>query len=117
MPESLKVAALAGSHREKELLGAAVEGAVPALIRTRSKRPFWAPPQSAVSTSALAELVQDVLRSNVAGSVPMLHRAGIRALLDSIPLTDPAHRGSLDSLLLSLTSLVLLQERYGIRDD
>lgn len=114
--QQIPLAALAGSCREKELLGAAVAGFVPAATRSRPKRPFWAPPEGAVSTSALAELVQDVLRSDAAASVPMLDRDGIRALLDSIPATDPAHRRSLDSLLLSLTSLVLLQEGYGVRE-
>ncbi|NNF13374.1 MAG: asparagine synthase (glutamine-hydrolyzing) [Gemmatimonadetes bacterium] len=112
--QQIPLAALAGTEQEKQLLNEAVADVVPLRTRTRPKKPFWAPPDSALANSAMSELVHDVLRGSTGSAVPMLDPAGVRGVLDSLPHTRPEHRRSLDSLLLSLTSLAILQESYGI---
>jgi asparagine synthase (glutamine-hydrolysing) len=114
LTQQIPLDALAGSTREKDLLRTAVADFVPEGTRDRPKKPFWAPPDGARERSPLSELVNDLLRSSRADSVPMLDRPGLRALLDSVPGAPPGAHRALDSLLLSLASLVLLQEAYEV---
>lgn len=112
--QQLPLDVLAGGRREKHILREAVRAYIPDAVYRRDKRPFWAPPGAASGTNPLNELVQDTLRSAVATSVPFLDPKGVDQLLARLPTLQPEAHASVDSLLLVLTSLCVLQERYGL---
>ena len=112
--QQLPLPVLADGKREKHLLREAVRPDIPDSVYRREKKPFWAPPRAASGVNPLNELVQDVLRSDVAASVPFFDRGGVRQLLDSLPDLQPATHASVDSLLLALASLCVMQDRYGM---
>jgi asparagine synthase (glutamine-hydrolysing) len=112
--QQLPLPVLAGQSREKHLLREAVRRYIPDSVYERSKKPFWAPPRAASGINPLSELVQDTLRSDVMTSVPFVDRREVLKLLDGLPGLEPAAQTSMDSLLLVLTSLCALQERYRL---
>lgn len=111
---ALPLDALTGGRSEKQLLRDAMRPYLPALARTRPKRPFWAPPAAGVPGTPLHGLVQDTLRSRAMASVPFLDRQAVLRLLDRASAIAPKDRPALDSLLVMLASVAVLQERYGL---
>ena len=110
---SLPVSLLAHHAREKHLLREAMRPYIPDPVYDRVKRPFMAP--SAVGTDGpLHDFLQDTLRSDACRSVPFLDHAAVSRLLDQLPALPAEDRPSLDSLLLMLASVAVLQERYRL---
>ena len=95
---------------EKLVLREAARPFIPDAIYHRAKQPFWAPPSSVTAGSRLSELTQDVLRGQEASAVPFLDPRAVVRLLDATRTVDARSRGSLDALLLMLTSACLLNE-------
>ena len=62
----------------------------------------------------LRDLVQDTLRGSDMASVPFFDHAAVVRLLDRQPDFDPKARTAVDSLLLVLTSVCMLQERFQL---
>ena len=106
--------ALADAQREKHLLREAVRPYISDAVYATTKKPFWAPPRAASGLNPLNELVQDTLRSDGMDAVPFFDRRGVRRLLDTLPGLDPKAYASVDSLLLVLTSLCVMQERFRL---
>ena len=105
----LPVRLLTAGGRQKGLLRQAAGRYVPGSVLEASKRPFMAPPSAAQPRTALHDLVQDLLRSDVAADVPFLDQPGVISLLDLLPRLDPARRANLDPILLMAASAVALQ--------
>ncbi len=110
---SLPVSLLAHHPREKHLLREAMRPYIPDPVYDRMKRPFMAP--SAVGTDGpLHDFLQDILRGEALRSVPFLDHRAVAQLLDRLPTLPAEDRPSLDSLLLMLASVAVLQDRYRL---
>ena len=110
---SLPVSLLAHHPREKHLLREAMRPYIPDPVYDRVKRPFMGP--SAVGTDGpLHDFLQDTLRGTDMRAVPFLDHAAVERLLDQLPTLAADDRPSLDSLLLMLASVAVLQERYRL---
>ena len=110
---SLPVSLLAHHPREKHLLREAMRTYIPRSVYDRVKRPFMGP--SAVGTDGpLYDFLQDTLRGEAVRAVPFLDHTAVERLLDQLPTLPAEDRPSLDSLLLMLASVAVLQERYRL---
>ena len=110
---SLPVSLLAHHPREKHLLREAMRPYIPDPVYDRVKRPFMGP--SAVGTDGpLHDFLQDTLRGTAMRVVPFLDHRAVERLLDQLPTLAADDRPSLDSLLLMLASVAVLQERYRL---
>ena len=110
---SLPVSLLARHPREKHLLREAVRPYIPDPVYDRVKRPFMAPPAvGADGQGPLHDFLQDTLRGAPLRSVPFVDHAAVLRLLDRMPALPAEDRPALDSLLLMLASVAVLQERY-----
>ena len=109
----LPVSLLADHPREKHLLREAMRPHIPDPVYDRVKRPFWGPTAVRAEGGPLHDFLQDTLRGEPIRTVPFLDHAAILRLLDRLPTLPAEDRPSLDSLLLMLASVTVLQERYG----
>ena len=110
---SLPLAVLTGHPREKHLLREAMRPYIPDPVYDRVKRPFMAP--SAVGTDGpLHDFLQDTLRGDALRAVPFVDAAAAGGVLDGLPGLAEQDRPSVDSLLLMLASLAVLQGRWGL---
>ena len=108
----LPVAWLTAPPAEKHLLREAMRPYIPNSVYERTKRAFMAP--SAVGTDGpLHDFLQDTLRGASVRAVPFLNAETVAGVLDGLPDLSEESRPSVDSLLLMLASMVVLQERYG----
>ena len=109
----LPLALLTAPPREKQLLREAMRPHIPDPVYARTKRAFMAP--SAVGTDGpLHDFLQDTLRGAALQAVPLLDAGAVAGILDRLPRLADEDRPSVDSLLLMLSSLAVLQERYGL---
>ena len=109
----LPLALLTAPPREKQLLREAMRPHIPDAVYARTKRAFMAP--SAVRTEGpLHDFLQDTLRGAALRAVPLLDAGAVAGILDRLPRLADEDRPSVDSLLLMLSSLAVLQERYGL---
>ena len=109
----LPLSLLTDHPREKHLLREAMRPHIPAPVYDRVKRPFMAP--SAVGTAGpLHDFLQDTLRGEALRTVPFVDAAAVGGVLDGLPDLADRDRGSVDSLLLMLASVAVLQERWGL---
>jgi asparagine synthase (glutamine-hydrolysing) len=99
---------------EKRVLREALRGRIPEAVRTREKHPFLAPPLWRAPCGALAELVQETLRSTRAAALPCFDRAAVLAVLDRLEGMDPGERALWDPALMLTVSIALLAERFGL---
>ena len=111
---SLPVSLLAHHPREKHLLREAMRSHIPDPVYERVKRPFWGPTAVRAKGGPLHDFLQDTLRGDACRSVPFLDHRAVLHLLDQLPTLPEEDRPSLDSLLLMLASVAVLQERYGL---
>ena len=112
--QQLPLSVLASPAREKLLLRDAVKPYIPQGVYSRAKKPFWAPPTGAREGSPLNELVQDTLRGSAIVAVPFLDRTAVVRLLDALPDMKAGAEASVDSLLLLLASIAVIQERFRL---
>ena len=112
--QRLPVSLLTSPGPEKLLLREAVKPYIARGVYLRAKKPFWAPPTGARSGSPLNELIQDTLRGAGISAVPFLDRTAVVRLLDALPRMEAGEDASVDSLLLSLASICVIQERYRL---
>ena len=109
----LPLALLTDHPREKHLLREAMRPHIPDSVYGAVKRPFMAP--SAVGVDGpLHDFLQDTLRGEGLRAVPFVDAAAVGAVLDGLPQVGERERGSVDSLLLMVASLAVLQERWGL---
>ena len=101
---------------EKYLLREAARGVVTEAIRRRPKDRTVAPQVMAIEGAVLDELVQDTLRSPALAATPFFEPSSVVALLDSLPMRDPAARAACHPALMLALSVCLLQQRFAIGD-
>ena len=106
--------ALLNDHpREKHLLREAMRPHIPDSVYGAVKRPFMAP--SAVGVDGpLHDFLQDTLRGEGLRAVPFVDAGAVAGVLDGLPQLADRDRPSVDSLLLLVASLAVLQERWGL---
>ena len=110
---SLPVATLTAPPQEKLLLRKAMRPYISNAVYERTKRAFMAP--SAVGVAGpLHDFLQDTLRGAPMRSVPFIEHADVLRVLDGLGNLLPENRPSIDSLLLMLASVAVLQERYRL---
>ena len=110
---SLPVSLLTAPPREKHLLREAMRPYISEAVYGRTKRPFMAP--SAVGVEGpLHDFLQDTLRGEGLRAVPFVDAGAVGEVLDGLPSLATEDRPSVDSLLLMLASVAVLQERYGL---
>ena len=110
---ALPLPLLAATTPEKRLLREAMRRYLPDAVRSRPKRPFWAPPSAGLGPNPLHDLVQDTLRSAAAQSVPFFDHAALLRFLEALPVMPDQNRPAADSLLLMAASAAVMQDRYG----
>lgn len=99
---------------EKYALKEAMREYLPDAIYKRKKQYFRAPPSILKNDGKLFTLVSDTLNSNALLSVPFFDPAKVRGLLDRLPGLSQAQQVAADHLLMEITGLCLLQNRFGI---
>ena len=107
---SLPLAVLTGHPREKHLLREAMRPHIPDPVYDRVKRPFMAP-SAAGTDGPLHDFLQDTLRGEALRAVPFVNAGAVAGVLDGLPGLRERDRGSVDSLLLMLASVAVLQGR------
>ncbi len=96
--------------REKHVLREAMRPYIPDSVYAAEKRPFMAP--SAVGVDGpLHDFLQDTLRGEALRAVPFVDAEAVGGVLDGLPRLADRDRGSVDSLLLMLASVAVLQGR------
>ena len=110
---SLPLPLLTDHEREKHLLREAMRPHIPDSVYEAVKRPFMAP--SAVGVDGpLHDFLQDTLRGEGLKAVPFVDAGAVGGVLDGLPRLAEGDRGSVDSLLLMLASVAVLQERWAL---
>jgi len=110
LPVSLKISGMT----EKYALREATRPYLTHTIYKREKHPFLAPPSTLTLNTPLQEMIQDTLRSPLMGSVPFYDQSKVIAMLDKLPEMDDLARASIDSILMKMLSVCVLQERFGL---
>ena len=99
--------------REKHLLREAMRPRIPDSVYGAVKRPFMAP--SAVGVDGpLHDFLQDTLRGEGLKAVAFVDAGAVAGVLDGLRGVGKEDRGSVDSVLLMLASVAVLQERWGL---
>jgi asparagine synthase (glutamine-hydrolysing) len=80
-------------------------------VYRRQKHPFLSPPDAAGTPSRMLTLIQDTLRSESMKSIPFLNASAVSDLADRLGGMESAERGMIDSDVMMLVSLALMQER------
>ncbi len=110
MPVSMKIRGMT----EKYVLREAARSVLVDAVYTRQKHPFMSPPATIQQDGRLFTFLQDTLRSSALDGPGIYDRRKVTAMLDAIPSMDPAGRGRADALLMWMTSLCLMSERFGL---
>ena len=107
-PVNLKIRGLT----EKYILREAVRDVLTDRVYRRQKHPFLSPPDALGKPSRMTALIQDTLRSRTVESVPFFNGPAMRRFADRLETMAPAERGSVDSDLMALISIVFMHERF-----
>ncbi len=83
-------------------------------VYAAEKKPFLAPPSTNQAGNRLYEMCQDTLRGSGMRNLPFYDADRVTHLLDELPAMDERSRTGLDPLIMALTSLCVIQERYGM---
>ena len=99
--------------REKYILREACRDVLLPEIYNRPKHPFMSPPAKETG-DAMATFVSDVVSSSALDDQPFYDPTAVRALRDRVAGMAPAERAVAEAPLLSVTSTVLMQQRFGL---
>ena len=97
---------------EKYILREATRDVLTDRVYRRQKHPFLSPPDTAVTPSKMAMLIQDTLRSQIVNSVPFLNGPAVRDLGEQLGTMTASERGRINSDLMMLISFVFMHERF-----
>jgi asparagine synthase (glutamine-hydrolysing) len=114
LARTIPTSLLAKGSIRKRLLREAARPFVTDEVYRGLKQPFFAPPSTLRLQNPMYQLMQDVLRSKTLSDVPFFDRRSVAALLDRVPAMDEKARRSVDPLLFMMSSMCILQERYGL---
>jgi len=82
-------------------------------VYSGAKNPFLAPPSTLLPGNRLYEMCRDSLLSPDMRT-PFIDSSKMAAMLDRLPGMEERERITLDPLIMALTSLCVLQKRYGL---
>ena len=107
-PVNLKIRGLT----EKYILREATRDVLTDRVYRRQKHPFLSPPDALGKPSKMTALIQDTLRSRTVESVPFFNGKAVRRFADRLETMTQAERGSIDTDLMALISIVFMHERF-----
>jgi asparagine synthase (glutamine-hydrolysing) len=99
---------------EKYVLREAVRDLITDTVYRRQKHPFLSPPATLNPNKKLSTFVQDTLRGSVLRSIPFFNQEKVLALLDGLEGMDEGSRVATDSVLMTLVSACVLQDRFHL---
>jgi asparagine synthase (glutamine-hydrolysing) len=99
---------------EKYVLREAARDVITDTVYDRQKHPFLSPPATLTPGERFYEYVQDTLRGPSLAAVPFYNQPAIIGLLDKLPHMDTGTRIALDQVLMTITSVCVLQERFSL---
>jgi asparagine synthase (glutamine-hydrolysing) len=99
---------------EKYVLREAARDIITDTVYRRQKHPFLSPPATLNPDQRLNAFVQDTLRGPVLASIPFFDQGKVVSLLDSLHAMDDGARVAIDQTLMTLVSVCVLQERFGL---
>lgn len=105
---------LAGDGRPKYPLREAARPFLTEEVYRGTKNPFLAPPSTLQPGNRLYEMCQDTLRGPGMRNLSFFDSGRVAHLLDDLPGMVEGKRVALDPLIMALTSLCVLQERYRL---
>jgi asparagine synthase (glutamine-hydrolysing) len=97
---------------EKFVLREAARPVLTDVVYRRQKHPFLSPPATLQPNGGMWTLVQDTLRGPSVDGPGIYDRSAIARLLDAVPSMDVATRTRLDPVLMTITSICVLHERF-----
>ncbi|NMO21281.1 asparagine synthase (glutamine-hydrolyzing) [Pyxidicoccus fallax] len=100
---------------EKYVFREAMRPYLPDALYKRKKHYFRAPQATLKQSGRLYQLVRDALHGPELEALPFFEPRKVRELLERLPRLSTHEQGLLDPMLMELTSLCLLQRRYGLR--
>jgi len=112
--KGIPAAVLAKDGVQKWVLREAARPYVTESVYAAEKHGFLAPPSTLRPGNRLHELIEDTLRSRTLASLPFFDRRAVARILDELPGLDEPARAALDPVVLTIASLCVLQERYGL---
>jgi asparagine synthase (glutamine-hydrolysing) len=101
---------------EKFVLREAAKDVITDTVYHRQKHPFLSPPATLNPDQRLSALVQDTLRGPALASIPFFDQRKVVALLDSLHSMNEGARVANDQVLMTLVSICVLHERFGLSD-
>lgn len=110
VPVSLKIRGMT----EKYLLREAAKPVITDPVYRRQKHPFLWPPVTMVPTERFHQMLQDTLRGPVLASLPFYDQKKVIALLDELPAMSDVERIGWDPVLMSILSVCVIQQRFGL---
>lgn len=99
---------------EKYVFREAMRPYLPEALYKRKKHYFRAPPSTAKREARLHELVRDVINGRDLEALPFFDPKKVRRFVDDLDAMPESQRAAFDPALMEITSLCLLQRRYGI---
>jgi asparagine synthase (glutamine-hydrolysing) len=99
---------------EKHVLREAVRDLITETVYRRQKHPFMSPPATHDPHGRLFAYMQDTLRGTALGANPVYDQKKVIRLLDSLPALTHDERTEIDQILMEITSVCVLQERYNL---
>lgn len=110
IPSSLKIKGMT----EKYVLREAAKPFITDAVYHRRKHTFAAPPSTLKPNDILHQLIQDTLRSSAMSFLPFYNQASVIQLLDQLPTINKEESSLVDSILLTILSACLLQEKFRL---
>ena len=99
---------------EKFLLKEAAKPLITDTVYRRQKHPFLSPPATMASDEPLFALIQDKLRGETMANQSFFDQKSIVETLDRLDEMPPEERMGFDPTFMALTSLCIMQERFGL---
>jgi asparagine synthase (glutamine-hydrolysing) len=99
---------------EKYVLREAVKDVIIDEVYQRQKHPFLSPPATLNPDDTFHDYVQDTLRGETLASMPFFNQQRVVELLDRMPSMDEGARIANDQILMTLMSICVLHQRFGL---
>ncbi len=99
---------------EKYVLREAVKDVITDEVYQRQKHPFLSPPATLNPDDTFHDYVQDLLRGKALASLPFFSQQRVIELLDRMPSMDDGARIANDQILMTLASICVLHQRFGL---
>lgn len=110
----IPVSLLARDGRRKHVLREAARPWISDEIYRGAKQPFYAPPSASQPGTRLHEFVRDTLASESTRSLPFFRQREMLRLVDGARNIEGPEQRVLDPLLMTVTSLCLLQDQLNL---